>query len=97
MRILFGQIGVKGFIKEFSEISISPGWNANLDSSKDTPSDLVLNINNEWVGAYQLDGTKETYDKAIDNYTEILRKLLEKGYCAESDFINFEWYDAMWE
>ena len=46
----------------------------------------------EAYGWYQLDGTKETFDKAMENYNKVTTKLLKDGYCLSTDFENFEWY-----
>ena len=41
------------------------------------------------LGEYVLDGTPETYKKALANFNSICRKAAELGYFCLSDFQNF--------
>lgn len=48
----------------------------------------------EWAisGQYILDGTMESYNKAIETYNNAVNKLLTTGYAKISDFGNVDWY-----
>lgn len=82
-------------IEEVLKISISQSWEAN--SKNEFPDDLCIELQTYqdeefWIrGWYNLDGTKETLNKALHNYNEVTNKLLEKGYCKISDFENVTW------
>lgn len=83
-------------IIEVTTIDLTPAWdNGNPDGPA---TDLFIFIvragdeSGDYIGKYNLDGTEETYLKAIENYKKIFKKLLEKGYCKFSDFENFELY-----
>ena len=84
---------------EIIEAEIVPCWNGG-----DNPDFLFVTLYStgwdakredrefyEITGQYRLDGTKETYQKALANWKEISEKLLVHGYCKETDFKNFEW------
>ena len=43
-------------------------------------------------GQYKLDGTLDTYNKAITDYNNAVEKLFTKGYAKISDFGNVEWF-----
>lgn len=46
----------------------------------------------EISGEYRLDGSEETFRKAKANMDLVLRKLLVKGWCEDSDFENVDWF-----
>ena len=62
-----------------------PGW---MDCKGTEDEMLLYEIN----GEYNLDGTEETYKRAVENYNGICGQLLEKGYCKASDSENFTWF-----
>lgn len=93
MRIMFD----KNYVKEFHTIDSTPAWKTG-ESTKDNPSsysvgwfDFLID-EYDYIGEYMLDGTIETYQKAVHNFESICEKLLTKGYCRADDFENFEWY-----
>ncbi len=99
MRILFTQ---SDSITEFEEIEISEcydpetkerelfvtlyrfGWMQEED--KDMQRDCL-----EISGEYEISNDQEK-TAAMDNYKKVLHKLLEKGYCKDTDFENFNWF-----
>lgn len=95
MRLMISEFDVV----EIIEAEIVPCWNGG-----DNPDFLFVTLYlkgwdakredrefYELTGQYRLDGTKETYQKALANWKEISEKLLVHGYCKETDFENFEW------
>lgn len=90
---------------EIEDIDAAPVWDRGANVNEDLPISLVVTLYRtgwmiapaknkdlfEIIGEYLLDGTKETYDKAVKNYSEVCLKLLEKGFCKASDFENFDW------
>lgn len=95
MRIMFG----KDYVKEIIAIDATPSWKEG-ESTADNPGMYSISFfepyRNEnkydYVGTYNLDGTKETYEKAKANFEMICEKLLTQGWCRDTDFENFEWY-----
>lgn len=70
----------------------------NPRHKNDTPSNIFIelyrpNDTQEMaiMGEYKLDGTKDTYNKAIANYKKVVNQLFTKGYARASDFENVEW------
>lgn len=100
MRLLFEDEDCPSTIREFQDISLMPGWNANRDPEKDIPDELTLCINYEYMGQYHTNGSNFLYTMALENYNKIQEKLLKEGYCRSSDFDEcdcFEWLEALWE
>lgn len=94
MRIMRDRM--KPVIEEFSFIELIPVWKTREGETEEDldnriPDGLVLQIDENYIGDYILDGMQETYDKAMDNYRKIAYQLLEKGYCEDDDFENFQW------
>lgn len=93
MRIMFG----KNTIREIFEINATPAWKEGK-STQDNPSIYSVGIlyagddEYQYAGNYKLDGTKETYEKAKENFEIVCEKLLTQGWCRDTDFENFEWY-----
>ena len=84
-------------IEEIQEVALIPGWRAGSNTD-DIPTDLSITLvrfGKLWgesiYGTYNLDGTKETFDRAIENYNKVINKLLVAGYCKISDFENVTW------
>lgn len=90
MRILYNKGQIEEIIKIFDSCLYST--DCKWETTKENPTDYMININGEWAGHYKLDGTIETYKKAQQNYTKICENLLVKGYCRADDFKNFEWF-----
>lgn len=100
MRLLLDQnesdLGLHDIIT-FSEICNIPVWETE-DSVNGIPHGITVHIfhNNkdfdDLEGQYNLDGTEETYKKAVKNYNKIIDQLLVYGYARMSDFENFTWY-----
>lgn len=92
MRIMFNGTD----IEEIVSIELIPAWKMGK-STQDIPDYLGVTIisadspDTEITGRYILDGTDETYQAAMDNYSSIAEQLLVKGYCRDSEFENFEW------
>lgn len=93
-------------IDTIEAIDACPCWANGNDVNENNPTSFIVrmlkpgwsNASQEescWfeiLGEYSLDGTEETYQKAVENYNRICDQLLEKGYCKASDFENFKWY-----
>lgn len=92
-------------VKTIEEIDASPGWMSSSEGRENNPDNFIVtmylpgwhtapqekkDLFERW-GEYLLDGTEETYQKAVENYNSVCKKLLEKGYCKASDFENFDW------
>lgn len=90
----------KDFVEEFVSIDATPGWKEGKDVDKYGPDMYsvgmaiitVRGIEFEYVGEYKLDGKKETYDAAVQNFEKICEQLLTKGWVKSNQFKNFEWY-----
>ena len=79
-------------IEEFNFISASPAWNRENGETQTNPGIYAVQIDDDYIGKYKLDGTIETYQAAVNNFEMILKKLLKNDYCKSSDFQNFEFY-----
>lgn len=104
MRIMFN----KNTVEEIIEIIATPCWNPEngTRTSEDNPEMYVVYFQRfitqlgkesgleecDCVGKYNLDGTKETYEKAKKNFEDVCEKLLIQGWCRDTDFENFEWF-----
>ena len=82
-----------------NEMYTVPTW-AEGSKVGDIPNGIFVYISNnnedvedELEGKYNLDGTEETYRKAVENYNKISEQLLTLGYARMSDFENFTWED----
>ena len=92
-------------IETIEDVDASPCWDTRCKGRENNPDHFIVTIYRtgwhiaseekreylEIMGEYILDGTEETYFKAVKNYNSICMKLLEKGYCKASDFENFDW------
>ena len=84
-------------IEEFEATRLTPIWDGS--DSNDIPDDLYIDlypISNPTQkfaikGYYNLDGTKEVFEKALNNYNKVVNQLLTKGYAKISDFENVSW------
>lgn len=93
MRIM----NAKDDVEEFVGISGTPCYKS-VDS--DIPCDYFVSLRAftaeklefEYIGKYKLDGTRETYEAAMENFEKICEHALTKGYIRESEFKNFEWF-----
>ena len=102
MRIMFNG----DMVEEIMEIDATPCWSPSKGSSEDNPEMYNVSFLKyitqygidhgveefDYVGEYNLDGTKETYEKAKANFRMICEKLLVNGWCRDTDFENFTWY-----
>lgn len=85
-------------IEEYEATRLTPIWESGSDSN-DIPDDLCIelyhigNPTQEFAttGYYNLDGTKEVFEKALNNYNKVVNQLLTKGYAKISDFENVSW------
>lgn len=84
-------------IEECKEIELIPSWNPGRDAGT-LPDYLSIflygyddTFDTATRGEYILDGTKETVNKALENYNKVINKLLVNGYAKISDFENVEW------
>ena len=102
MRFLLDQNGSDPGLHDvitISEMSAVPVYTPGRKIG-DKPIDIfvyIYDINNDvedgLEGQYNLDGTEETYRKAVENYNKISEQLLKLGYARMSDFENFTWED----
>lgn len=88
MRIMYDSCNVM----EFNSIDGVKSWSAGKNSTKDLPTKYTLQMDDEYVGEYKLDGNEETFNAAVKNLEKICEQLLVKGYCKADDFENFEWF-----
>lgn len=87
MRIAFAN----DYIIEVESITVTPGWNAD-STGKYTNPDFYIVETDEPIGEYKLDGSIETFHAAEENFKQVCKQLLEKGYCRIEDFTNFRLY-----
>lgn len=87
-------------VTEIISMDASPCWCENEGTSEENPSLFGVGVfeatvnGNEYMelGCYNLDGTPETYRKAVENFNSICMKAAMTGYFRLSDFENFELY-----
>lgn len=85
-------------VEEIISINAVPAWEP--DGDEDNPSMFVVEAfqysvdGNETMplGQYLLDGTKETYQKAVENFNNICVKAATCGWFETGDFKNFKWF-----
>lgn len=84
-------------IAEYKESELVPVWKPGSDA-KCLPDYLFINLygydeepDMATKGEYILDGTEETFNKALENYNKVANQLLINGYAKISDFKNVEW------
>lgn len=92
-------------VEEITEINASPVWKDPANVDEKNPDCFIVTMYKagwhtapqkkkeffEIWGEYNLDGTADTYKKAVENYNRICNQLLEKGFVRSSDFENFDW------
>lgn len=96
MRIMFR----KDNVEEFVSINAVPCWAYGKDVEKYGPDMYSVSmgittpneIKYDYVGEYALDGKKETYDAAVNNFEKICEQLLINGWVKAEEFENFVWY-----
>lgn len=87
-------------IEEIVYMSATPCWNETNGSTEDNPEMYSVEYMMvcpdecamETLGEYKLDGTKKTYQAAVENFERIIKQLAIAGYVFDSDFENFEFY-----
>ena len=98
MRLLYNDYKDMLSIEEFTFINAVPAWNPENGTTQDNPDIYSVFIHRtgcehgEYIGTYNINGSAEAYQAALENYKMIINKLLTKGYCKASDFKHFEWY-----
>ena len=86
-------------VEEVVSLDATSGWEHGADTN-DTPTMYSVSIRMfmadkldfMYVGEYILDGTKETYEAAVKNFTAIVKHATEKGWFSAEMFENFEWW-----
>lgn len=94
MRFRFGSTHVD----EVVQLDATPVW--EKENNSDVPNYYVITIgmaipdgfNFDYSGEYKLDGTKETYNAAVENFEKIVKHATEYGWFSEDMFENFEFY-----
>lgn len=87
-------------VEEIFSICAIPGWMPENGTTENNPELYSVSIQEpmpcgtecRYVGAYNLDGTPETYQKARENFQKILNQIGEKGYVYMTQFENFTVY-----
>ena len=81
-------------VEEVVSLDATPGWLS--EGEEDNPDDFFVEVrygygdnDSFYLGSYDLDGTKETYQKALKNFNNICIKTAESGFFRLSDFENF--------
>ena len=84
-------------IEEIQEVYLTPTWDKGSNTD-DIPDDLTINLicfrkpyDESICGGYNLDGTPETFDRALENYNKVVNQLMFTGYCKITDFENVTW------
>ena len=88
------------YVEEFFSLNATKGWENSHDYKKDIPDVYSVSMdtaapngfNFDYIGSYNLDGTKETYEAAVKNFKAIVHDAATNGYIYASQFENFEFY-----
>ena len=87
-------------VEEIVSINAVPAWNPSNGETRENPGMFSVSIGRftakgcefEYFGEYLLDGTQETFQKAVENYNAVAMKAATTGCFNVSDFENFEVY-----
>lgn len=82
-------------VEEVVWLDATPVWEPDKEFDADNPDYFIVSVRytfmdeDENIGEYALDGTPETYQKAVENFNSICLKAASAGCFRLTDFENF--------